>query len=153
VTGKLASNRKGMAEKLGRLVVYTDGSCPFCKWSRQKVERHDGDGRVEFRDYNDPPVARETPYSDAELAAEMHVLAPDGRWYGGFHAWLEVLKALPRWRWLGKILGYPPFRWMGPALYRVIARNRYKAPNMVLRWLGAPQPCPPEGSCAVPKAS
>ena len=71
-----------MAEKLGRLVVYTDGSCPFCKWSRQKVERYDGEGRVGFRDYNDPAAARETPYSDAELAAEMHVLAPDGRWYG-----------------------------------------------------------------------
>src|SRR5256885_1208799 len=122
-----------MVKDASRLVVYTDGSCPFCRWSRGKVERYDRERRVDFRNYNDPAVARETPYSAAALATEMHVLAPNGQWYGGFAAWLEVLKALPRWRWLGKILGYPPFRWMGPALYRVIARNRYKAPNTVLR--------------------
>jgi len=136
-----------------RLVVYTDGSCPFCQWSRQRVERFDRDCRVEFRDYNNPSAARETPFSDAELAAEMHVLTPDGRWSGGYFAWLEVLKVLPRWRWLGKLLSFAPFRWVGPPLYRVIARNRYRAPNLLLRWMGAPPPCPPEGSCPVPKSS
>ena len=91
-----------------RLVVYTDGSCPFCQWSRQQVERYDRQHLVEFRDYNDPAVARETPFADAQLATEMHVLTPEQRWYGGYSAWLEVLKALPRWRWLGKLLGYVP---------------------------------------------
>jgi predicted DCC family thiol-disulfide oxidoreductase YuxK len=133
-----------------RLVVYTDGTCPFCRWSRQKVEQYDQDGRVEFRDYNDSAVARQTPYKDAELAKEMHVLTPDKQWYGGFHAWLQVLKALPRWRWLGKMLGYAPFRWIGPPLYKVIAQNRYRAPSVILRWIGAPPPCSAEGSCAAP---
>src|SRR4051812_31749793 len=105
-----------MAGNASQLMVYTDGTCPFCQWSRAKVERYDREKRVEFRDYNDAALARQTPYSDAELATEMHVLAPDGKWYGGFHAWLEVLKALPRRRWVGKILGYPPFRWIGPPI-------------------------------------
>src|SRR6476646_8631136 len=109
-----------------RLVVYTDGSCPFCQWSRQRVERLDRDRRVEFRDYNDPAAARETPFSDAELAKEMHVLTPDKRWSGGYFAWLEVLRVLPRWRWLGTLLSFVPFRWLGPPLYRTIARNRYR---------------------------
>ena len=34
-----------------------------------------------------------------------HVRTPDGAWYGGFAAWLEVLTALPKWRWLGGLLG------------------------------------------------
>src|SRR4051812_35604317 len=117
-----------------RWVVYTDGSCPFCQWSRRQVEQRDREHKVEFRDYNDPVFARETPYTNSELAAEMHVLAPDKHWYGGFFAWLEVLKALPRWRRLGKLLGNVPFRWIGPSLYRLIARNRYGLPNLVLRW-------------------
>jgi predicted DCC family thiol-disulfide oxidoreductase YuxK len=132
-----------------RLVVYTDGSCHFCQWSRKKVEQYDRDGRIEFRDYNVPKTARETPFTDADLATEMHVLMPDGQWYGGFGAWLKVLKSLPQWRWLGRLLGFVPFRWIGPALYRLIARNRYRAPSVILRWMGAPPPCPAEGSCAV----
>jgi len=136
---------------LERLVVYTDGSCPFCHWSRQKVERYDRNRRVEFRDYNDPAVARETPYSDPELAKEMHVVTPSGQWHGGFSAWLEVLKALPRWRWVGRVMSLIPFRWIGPPLYRLVARNRYRAPNLILRWVGAPPPCPQEGSCPVPR--
>src|SRR5207237_479473 len=110
-----------------RLIVYTDGSCPFCQWSRGRAERYDRKGFLEFRDYNIPATARETPFSDAELAKEMHVLTPDGSWYGGFFAWLEILKVLPRWRRLGRLLGKLPFRWLGPPLYRLIARNRYRA--------------------------
>ena len=136
-----------------RLVVYTDGSCPFCQWSRAQVERYDRERVIQFRDYNDPAVARETPFTNAELAMEMHVLTPNQRWSGGYWAWLEVLKALPRWRWPGRLLGYAPFRWMGPTFYRMIARNRYRAPNLVLRWLGAPPPCSQEGACPVPRSS
>ena len=133
-------------------MVYTDGSCPFCQWSRQKVERYDRDRRVEFRDYNNPAVAHQTPFTGEELATEMHVLTPDQRWHGGFAAWLEVLKALPRFRWLGKLLGFIPFRWVGPPLYRLIARNRYRAPSVVLHWMGAPPPCTPESGCAAPRS-
>jgi predicted DCC family thiol-disulfide oxidoreductase YuxK len=136
-----------------RLVAYTDGRCPFCQWSRQMVERHDRDAAIEFRDYNQPMIARETPYSDAELATEMHVRTPERKWYGGFAAWIEVMKALPRWRWLGKLASYAPFRWIGSSAYRLVARNRYRAPKFLLRWMGAPPPCSQEASCAVPKAS
>src|SRR4051812_34218631 len=136
-----------------RLVVYTDGSCPFCQWSRQRVEQFDREHRVEFRDYNNPAAARETPFSDAELAKEMHVLTPDKRWPGGYFAWLEVLRVLPQWRWLGKLLSFVPFRWLGPPLYGAIARNRYRAPYLLLRWMGAPPPCPAEGSCPAAKAN
>ena len=140
-------------QKTKRLVAYTDGRCPFCQWSRRQVERYDLAGLVEFRDYHQPAIARETPYSDEELASEMHVRTPDAKWYGGFAAWQEVLKALPRWRWLGRLASSAPFRWIGPSAYRLIARNRYRAPKFLLKWLGAPAPCSPEAGCAVPRAS
>jgi|1185.fasta_scaffold563167_1 predicted DCC family thiol-disulfide oxidoreductase YuxK len=136
-----------------RLVAYTDGRCPFCQWSREKVERYDKAEVIEFRDYNNSATARESPYSDEELATEMHVRTADGKWYGGFAAWIEVLKALPKWRWLGRLASYAPFRWLGPSAYRLIARNRYRAPKLLLRWMGAPPPCSQEAGCAIPKAS
>jgi len=136
-----------------RLVAYTDGRCPFCQWSRLQVERQDREGAVEFRDYNQPATARETPYTDEELAAEMHVRTTEGEWYAGFAAWIEVLKALPKWRWLGRLASYAPFRWIGPSAYRFVARNRYRMPKFLLRWVGAPPPCSPEAGCAIPRAS
>ena len=41
------------------LLAYTDGRCPFCQWSRHQVERRDKAGIIQFRDYNDPALARE----------------------------------------------------------------------------------------------
>jgi predicted DCC family thiol-disulfide oxidoreductase YuxK len=133
-----------------RLVAYTDGRCPFCQWSRQKVERFDSSGAVEFRDYNQPAIARETPYTDEELATEMHVRTAEGKWYGGFAAWIAVLQALPGWSWLGRLASYAPFQWIGLGVYRLIARNRYRAPKFLLRWMGAPPPCSQDAGCTIP---
>lgn len=122
------------------LDVYTDGACPFCQWVRARVEPHDTRGELRFRDYNNPEVAAATPYSFDELSREMHVRSADGRWLSGFFGWTEILKVLPRWRWLGLLLAAPPLRWAGPFLYRLFAANRYRIP-------GVPKPC--DASCHV----
>jgi predicted DCC family thiol-disulfide oxidoreductase YuxK len=129
-----------------KLRVYTDGQCGFCSWARSLVEPYDTDRRIEFRDFNDPAVASETPYSDEQLAREMHVLTPEGKWFAGFHGWMAVLRVLPRRRWLARLLSVPPFRWIGPLLYRFVAANRYRIPGFILGVVGAPQPC--DATCA-----
>jgi predicted DCC family thiol-disulfide oxidoreductase YuxK len=129
--------------------VYDDGRCAFCNWAQRLIERRDRDHRLEFRDYH--LHAGETPFAFDELHRAMHVQTADGRWHAGFFAWLEIFKVLPRWRWLGRVLGLPPLRWMGPLMYRVIAANRYRIPNFILRWLGAPQPCGAECAVAEPR--
>ncbi len=117
--------------------VYTDGACPLCRWSRRKyVDPYDTEKRIDFRDFNDPAVAAETPYSRGELDREMHVLAPDGQWHSGYSGWIAVLRALPRRRWLARIMNWLPFRWIGPFLYRIVARNRYRLSRLFPRWFG-----------------
>ncbi len=124
--------------------IFLDGSCSFCRWSRDKIEPYDSNGRVRFLDYNDPAVAAQTPFPRSDLDQEMHLRTPEGRWLRGFGAWLALLRVLPRLAWLGWIGGIPPLRWLGPPFYRFIARHRYRLP-------GAPAQC--EGdTCALPRA-
>lgn len=123
--------------------IFMDGSCSFCRWSREKIGPYDSQSRLRFLDYNDPAAAAQAPFSREELDREMHVRTPDGRWVVGFDAWQELLCELPKLAWLGKIAALPPFRWMGPSAYRFIARHRYSIP-------GAPARCETD-SCAIPE--
>jgi len=123
--------------------IFLDGSCSFCRWLRSRIEPYDTSGRLRFLDYNDPAVASQTPFQRSDLAQEMHVRTPQGKWLAGFEAWLAILRVLPRLAWLGWIAGLPPLRWLGPPLYGFIARHRYSIP-------GAPAQC--EGdTCALPR--
>jgi len=125
----------------GTLRVYTDGSCRFCRWARGLVEPYDTNRRLEFRDYNEPGVAAETPYTPAELARAMHVRTPDGRWTEGYWAWIEMLKVLPSRRRLAQMAELPPARWLGPLVYKGVAANRYRIPRWFLRRVNVPVPC------------
>ncbi len=122
--------------------IFMDGSCSFCRWSRQKIEPYDSASRLRFLDYNDPAVAAQAPFPRAELDNEMHVRTPDGTWLEGFTAWVALLRVLPRLAWVGRIAGMPPARWLGPSVYAFIARHRYSLP-------GAPKRCESD-TCAIP---
>ena len=132
-----------------KLTVYDDGNCPFCQWAQGWVERRDREHRLEFRDFNRPEVAAETPFPPAELTQRMHVRTPEGEWHIGFFGWIAVLSALPRWRWLARLMRRAPLRWMGPHVYQFIADHRYRIPRFLLRWMGAPPPC--DAACALPR--
>src|SRR4051794_1699536 len=133
------------------LIIYHDGTCGFCLWSQSKAKRWDRDERLEFRDYN--VHGDETPFPREQLSSRMHAQTPDGRWHVGFFAWLEILKVLPRWRWLARLLRVPPLRWLGPPLYALVANNRYRISAWVLRRMGAPEMCSldaaPDAACRV----
>src|SRR5579863_9879315 len=121
--------------------ILMDGSCSFCRWTQEKIAPYDSASRLRFLDYNDPVVAQ-APFSREELDNEMHVRTPDGRWLKGFTAWQQLLCALPRLAWLGRLASMPPVRWIGPSVYAFIARHRYSLP-------GAPARCESD-SCAIP---
>jgi predicted DCC family thiol-disulfide oxidoreductase YuxK len=125
--------------------VYTDGECPLCKWMRAKVEPYDRHQRINWLNYREPEVlSRAAPYTFEELDKEMHVRTPDGRWFGGFAAWTEVARVLPRWRWAAPILSIWPFTRLGPLFYNWLAKRRYKL-------FGVPPPCDASGVCALHK--
>ncbi len=133
----------------GKLRIYTDGQCRFCMWMQEQAIRFDADQRLDWRDYNLPEVAAETPFSRDELARRMHVLTPDGKWHEGYFGWVAILSALPRWRALAPIARLWPLTRIGPRAYQFVANHRYCIPRFVLRLLGAPAPCPPAG-CPLP---
>ena len=129
-----------------QLQIYTDGACDFCRALRAKVEPYDTRGLLRFLDYNDSDVAATTPFSREELAEQMHVRTPEGRWVKGYFGWIAILKVLPRGKWLGRLLAAPPLRWAGPLLYRAVAANRY-------RFFGLPPPCDTFCSTGRPRAA
>ena len=130
-----------------QLEVYTDGQCPLCKWMREKVSRRDRFHRIEWLDYRDPQVQSRTPYSFQELDAEMHARTlADGRWSAGYLAWLEVLRVLPRWRFVAPLLSIWPFTALGRVFYAWLATRRYKL-------FGIPPPCDEGGVCSLHKSS
>lgn len=108
--------------------VFYDAACPVCRASRRWAERHDSGRRLLFCDINDPPAAGPAPAGDEGPADAMWVRLPGGEIAGGFAGWLAVLRALPRWRPLARVLASPPIRWAGPPVYRFVARHRHALP-------------------------
>jgi len=83
---------------------------------------------VQFSDFrsvdnNDFPVARR------DLEEAMWVRDGEGRLLSGFAAWRRIMAELPGWRWLAVLSWLPPMSWIGPALYRFVAKNRYRLPT------------------------
>ena len=125
----------------GKLDVYTDGQCNLCRWMRARVEPLDRDQRINWLDYNDPVILqRAAPHTREQMAEEMHARTPDRRWTKGYFAWIEVIRVLPRWKWLAPILSVWPLTKLGPVLYRWLAKRRYTL-------FGVPPPCDASGVC------
>src|SRR5258708_24020755 len=93
---------------------------------RARVDPLDRDRRIEWLDYNDPEILqRAAPHTREEMAEEMHTRTADGRWAKGYFAWIEVIRVLPRWKWLARVLSIWPLTKLGPIFYRWIASRRY----------------------------
>jgi predicted DCC family thiol-disulfide oxidoreductase YuxK len=112
---------------MGREVieVFYDGACPLCSASRRWAEERDPDGRLAFRDLEDPAAAGCIPAAFEEPGGAMWVRLAGGETASGFAGWLAVLRALPGWRRLARALGLPPVRWAGGRVYRFVARHRH----------------------------
>ena len=121
--------------------IFLDGSCSFCRWTQKQIEPYDSASRLRFLDYNDPAVAEQTTLTLADLRSEMNVRTPEGVWLRGFDAWVAILRVLPKFAWLARVVALPPLSWFGPAVYKFIARHRHALP-------GAPARCT-DGACAL----
>jgi predicted DCC family thiol-disulfide oxidoreductase YuxK len=109
--------------------VFYDGECRLCAASRSWAESRDSECRLAFKDLNDPAATASLPVPAERLREEMWVRLPEGTLESGFAAWLAVLRALPRWRLVARVLGVPPLRWLGPPVYRLVARHRRLPPH------------------------
>ena len=129
----------------GKIEVYTDGNCNLCRCMRARVEPLDRNHRIEWLDYNNPEILhRAAPHTREEMADAMHARTADGGWTKGYFAWIEVIRVLPRWKWLVRILSVWPFTRIGPVFYRWLAARRYTL-------FGVPPPCDANGVCRIHK--
>jgi predicted DCC family thiol-disulfide oxidoreductase YuxK len=73
-----------------------------------------------------PRRARFPQITDAQCMAAMQLVLPDGRILAGADAVPELLRRIPRWRWVAGVFAMPGVRPLGRAVYAWIARNRLK---------------------------
>lgn len=97
-------------------VIY-NGACPIC--SREiGVYRREAEAcglPLSFRDIPEADLAAWglTP----DTAARRFHVARDGRLHAGLDAFLILWSALPRWRWLARVLRLPGLRQAAALLY------------------------------------
>lgn len=106
-----------------------DGNCVICNTTRRIVTALDWLNRVEFLDlHHRDEVERRFSFLDyAASMGEIHVVDSDDRVFPGFLGTRRMLRELPLGLPLWALLHVPGVsHWLGPALYRFIARHRYR---------------------------
>ena len=112
-----------------RWAVLFDGLCPLCMRSMATLEQLDGRGRLRYVDIERDwaTASALAPEVTHEAAVErMHVVAPDGRIFRGFHAVRALAVRLPA-AWIAvPFLYLPGAAWLGTRAYDALARRRLR---------------------------
>ena len=107
-------------------VVLYDGRCRLCTAGADRIRRFDEEGALEVLSLHEPEVAARFPGVRREdVLQEMHFVRPDGTIAKGHAAVREVLKAIPRYRWLALFWSLPGFQFVADKAYKWVAKNRY----------------------------
>ena len=109
-----------------QLEVWIDGTCNVCRRSEEWCRKRDPEDRIIFKDLHVDP---DPPASKGRLLEAVHVRRADGTVESGFEAWREIMLALARWRWLGRIGALPIVRQLGKLVYGAVAMNRHRLPG------------------------
>ncbi|WP_373007880.1 thiol-disulfide oxidoreductase DCC family protein [Hyphomonas sp.] len=91
--------------------VYYDGSCPLCRGEISFYKKRRGAEAVAWVDVSEP---RNLPadLSRTEAMARFHVRDANGRLVDGGHAFAELWKQFPAFRWAGVFFSSPATRWI-----------------------------------------
>jgi predicted DCC family thiol-disulfide oxidoreductase YuxK len=108
-------------------LVY-DGECAMCRASALWIMRRAMDGgALEILPCRSAPRrARFPQITDAQCMTAMQLVLPDGRVLAGADAMPELLRRVPRWRWMAALFALPGMRPIARRVYAWIARNRMK---------------------------
>ena len=100
--------------------VYFDGACPLCRREIAIYQRADGASGINWVDVASTAeggaVAPDLSHADA--LARFHVRRPNGELLSGAAAFAAMWLALPRWRWLGRLVSLPGVRQVAEGSYR-----------------------------------
>ena len=77
----------------------------------------DTDERVRWHDVSVTGTGQDD-LSTSDAMARFHVRRADGSLVSGARGFFEVMKTIPRLRWLGLALSVPPIPWIAEGAYR-----------------------------------
>ena len=123
--------------------IFMDGSCSFCRWTRERIEALRFRLAVAIPGLQRPGSGGAGPLSRAlNSTVKCTCALRKERGCGDSKRGSPCFAVLPKLAWLGRIASLPPLRWLGPSVYGFIARHRYSLP-------GAPARCETD-TCALP---
>ncbi|NRG16300.1 DUF393 domain-containing protein [Rhizobiales bacterium] len=111
--------RGGNGPDAARVSVFYDGACPLCRREIGFYRRCEGSEAVEFVDISKGAGGEAAPgLSRDEAMRRFHVRGADGKIVSGGMAFVELWKALPGFRQLGRLLSLWPFPVLLEGAYR-----------------------------------
>jgi predicted DCC family thiol-disulfide oxidoreductase YuxK len=107
-----------------RATLIYDGSCGFCRDTVEWVRRRDRAGRLDYVPFQE--AVRVAPFAIPVpiLASAMHLVRADRTVFSGADAAPEILRLLPRWRWLAWTFAVPGVLPLARRAYAWIAARR-----------------------------
>jgi demethoxyubiquinone hydroxylase (CLK1/Coq7/Cat5 family) len=113
------------------LTVFYDGGCPLCRSEIAFYRKRAGAEHVRWLDISDPqtPLPQEAwtgapAPSRCDLMARFHVRDAEGHYHSGAAGFAALWRALPQFRWAGRIAGWPPITFLLEQAYRSFLRVR-----------------------------
>ena len=107
-------------------VVIYDGACPFCKARMEWLQEADRENSFEFIPWQSEERKERFPSLQGESLEEgVRLVLPDGNIVVGADAAWEILRRLPRWRWVAFLYRVPGFHRLGQWFYEWVAEHRY----------------------------
>ena len=110
----------------GPVLLY-DGDCAFCKTWVSRLQRLDLAGAVRCVPSSERwEIEGLPPISDAELDRAMHLVTADGKILVGARSIPEIVRHLPRYRWLRAVFAMPGVPHVADGVYWAIAKRRHR---------------------------
>lgn len=109
-----------------QVTVIFDGSCDFCTWAVELLERLDRDHRVRAVPFQAPGMLGRFGLTRAEAEAAAWAVTPHGKRYRGAGAVNVALAVALGSRWPMILYRLPGLRQIQDALYAAVARYRHR---------------------------
>lgn len=108
-------------------ILVFDGECGFCRRSVDWILERDREGRIQPVPFQSERVDREfRGISRSAFERAMHLFSPKGGVWSGARAGEQILRLLPRWRWIAPFFRIPGVLWVAERVYRLVADHRHR---------------------------